>query len=97
MGFPMRAKHIVGLHVTQINIHDKINFLNCSEDLLIVSITFHSLVVRRKMVLKEYYADEDGNPIQKYLYEEVEEGPAEENSIPLQGENCFLLGRVSIV
>ena len=44
------------------------------------------------MVLKEYYADEDGNPIPRDLYEDVEECPAEENSIPLRGENCFLLG-----
>ena len=33
------------------------------------------------MVLIEYYADEDGNPIPNQLYDEVEECP-EENSTP---------------
>ena len=37
------------------------------------------------MALKEYYADEDGNPIPHGLYEDMEEC-LEENSIQLQGE-----------
>ena len=41
-------------------------------------------VGRGEMVLMEFYADEDGNPIPNELYEDVEECP-EENSLPLKG------------
>ena len=49
---------------------------------------FSWFVGRGEMVLMEFYADEDGNPIPNDLYEDVEECP-EENSIPLKG-NFFL-------